>query len=115
MSREDKPLEYQRRIRDTRTVAQRLDLDYLKHPAIVALLRSRLSLGLAGVALLVSLPLLLGVGGGRAVQSAPVSEAHALYEARCETCHARAFGGIPDAACQQCHDGAPHPAFSFDT
>src|SRR5215470_6356134 len=98
MSREDKPLDYQRRIRDTRTVAQRLDLDYLKRPSIVAVLRSRLSLGIAGAAVLVSLPLLLGVGGGRAVERAPVSEAHALYEARCETCHTRAFGGIPDAA-----------------
>ena len=35
---ENKPLEYQRRLRDTKGVAQRLDLSYLKRPAILALL-----------------------------------------------------------------------------
>ena len=32
MAKEEKPLEYQRRIRDTKGVAQRLDLNYLKRP-----------------------------------------------------------------------------------
>ena len=42
MAREEKPLEYQHRIRDTKGVAQRLDLNYLTRPAILALLRRRL-------------------------------------------------------------------------
>ena len=43
MGKEDnKPLEYQRRLRDTKGVAQRLDLSYLKRPALLALLRRRL-------------------------------------------------------------------------
>jgi len=116
MSREDKPLDYQRRIRDTRTVAQRLDLDYLRRPAIMTLLRSRMSWAAVSAAVLLSVPLLLGVGGGRrALENGPVSESHVFYEARCEACHTRAFGGVPDTACKQCHDGAAHPAFSFDT
>ena len=43
MAKDDKPLEYQRRFRDTKSVAQRLDLDYLKRPAMLSLLRKRLT------------------------------------------------------------------------
>jgi hypothetical protein len=65
MAKEDKPLEYQRRLRDTKGVAQRLDLDYLKRPALLSLLRKRLTWGLIGVAALACVPLVLGVGGSR--------------------------------------------------
>lgn len=111
MGKEDKPLEYQRRLRDTKGVAQRLDLDYLKRPALLALLRKRLTWVLIAVAALACVPLVMGVAGSRRlVSSGPLSQAHALLENRCEACHTQAFGGVPDQACRQCHDGAPHPA-----
>ncbi len=113
---ENKPLEYQRRLRDTKGVAQRLDLSYLKRPALLALLRKRLIWVLVALAALASIPLVLGIGGTRrAVENGPLSEAHAIFEKRCEVCHQQNFGGVPDQACAQCHDGAPHPAKLVDT
>ena len=58
MAKEEKPLEYQRRIRDTKGVAQRLDLDYLKRPARLLLQRKRTHVGAGG-----------GLRGGRAFRS----------------------------------------------
>ena len=111
MSKEDKPLEYQRRIRDTKGVAQRLDLGYLRRPAVLLLLRKRVTWALLAVAVAACVPLVLGVGGGRRlVENGPLSEAHAIFEKRCEVCHTQTFGGVPDKACQNCHDGAPHHA-----
>lgn len=115
MAKEEKPLEYQRRIRDTKGVAQRLDLHYLNRPALLALLRLRLTWGLIILAVLGTVPLILGLGSGReALASGPLSSPHALFEGRCEVCHAQPFRGVADAACQRCHDGAAHPAKSMD-
>ena len=110
MAKEDKPLEYQRRIRDTKGVAQRLDLGYLRRPAVLLLLRKRLTWLLLALAAAATVPLVLGIGGGRRmVQNGPLSEAHAIFEQRCEACHTQSFG-VPDKACQSCHDaGAHHP------
>ncbi|MCU1234511.1 MAG: hypothetical protein JWP63_2478 [Candidatus Solibacter sp.] len=113
---ENKPLEYQRRLRDTKGVAQRLDLGYLKRPAILKVLRDRLIWVLLAVAVLASVPLVLGIGGSRrAVENGPLSEAHAIFEKRCEVCHTTSFGSVTDKACSQCHDGAAHPAKLVDT
>jgi predicted CXXCH cytochrome family protein len=115
MAREDKPLEYGRRIRDTKGVAQRLDLNYLKRPAFLVMLRKRLAWLLAACAALAAVPLVMGVGGSRrVVANGPVSAAHAIFDDRCESCHTVAFGGTPDTACRQCHDGPPHPAVALD-
>lgn len=111
MGKEDKPLEYQRRIRDTKGVAQRLDLGYLRRPGLLLLLRKRITWVLLAIAAAACVPLVLGIGGGRRfVENGPLSEAHAIFEKRCEVCHTQTFGGVPDKACQSCHDGAPHHA-----
>ncbi len=34
----------------------------------------------------------------------PLSRGHRLFEGRCSTCHDRAFRGVADAACTQCHE-----------
>ncbi|HLK64999.1 MAG TPA: hypothetical protein VKU19_16265 [Bryobacteraceae bacterium] len=116
MPKEEKPLEYQRRIRDTKGVAQRLDLNYLKRVPFLLLFRKQVTWILLALAALVSVPLMLGVGGSRRVLSTgPLSESHTVFEGRCEVCHAQAFARVKDAACQRCHDGAPHPAKSIDT
>ena len=78
---ENKPLEYQRRLRDTKGVAQRLDLDYLKRPALMAVVRRRLIWLLVAAAALASVPLVLGIGGTRrVVENGPLSESHAIFE-----------------------------------
>jgi hypothetical protein len=116
MAKEEKPLEYQGRERDTKWIAQRLVLDYLNRPVFLALLKPRVAWGLVAVAALAGVPLILGVAGGkRALLSGPVSASHAIFVDRCELCHARAFSRVPDAACKTCHDGPPHPAKTIDT
>jgi Cytochrome c7 and related cytochrome c len=116
MAKEEKPLEYQRRIRDTKGVAQRIDLGYLNRPRLLAVMRSRLTWLLLAVAVAGSVPLVLGVGGSRkAIANGPVSEAHDLFAQKCEACHGQSFKQVQDKACQGCHDGAPHPALTADT
>src|SRR5213593_1241856 len=100
MAKEDKPLEYQRRIRDTKGVAQRLDLGYLKRATVLGVVRSRLTWVLLAAAVLASVPLITGIGGSRTtIENGLLSESHALFEKRCEVCHTQAFGGVPDKAC----------------
>jgi len=116
MAKEEKPLEYKRRILDTKGVAQRLDLNYLSRASAFLLARKRAIWALVALAALLCVPLVLGVGGSRkSVQNGPVSEAHAIFEQRCEFCHTQTFSSVKDRACQQCHDGAAHPAKSIDT
>jgi hypothetical protein len=115
MAKEEKPLEYQRRIRDTKGVAQRLDLNYLRRPSFLRLFRARLTWAAVALAAIAAVPLVTGFGGRTAVMNGSVSAAHAIFENKCESCHTVAFGGVPDAACQTCHDGAPHPAKTIDT
>lgn len=116
MANPERPLEYQRRIRDTRGVAQRLDLNYLNRPALLNVIRSRVTWTLVAIAVAISIPLLTGFGGGRrAVMNGSVSSAHAVFEDKCESCHTNAFGTVPDAACQGCHDAGPHPAKAIAT
>ena len=94
MSKDDKPLEYERRIRDTKGVAQRLDLDYHKRTGWLAELRHELTGYFVVIALGVSIPLLIGIGSSRkTLANGPVSEAHAFYENRCESCHTKALSG----------------------
>jgi hypothetical protein len=116
MPKEEKPLEYQHRVLDTKGLAQRLDLEYLKRPEIWLLWRRRLSWILPVAAVAISIPLVLGVGGAKkAFSNGPVSRAHAIFGDRCENCHSQSFSRVPDGACLKCHDGPAHPAKSIDT
>jgi hypothetical protein len=116
MSNPEKPIEYRRRVRDTKGVAQRLDLGYLRRGSRMLALRRRAVWAAVALAAAVAIPLVLGLGGTRRmVESGPLSDAHAMFENKCEVCHAQAFGGVPDRACASCHDGAPHPAKAIDT
>jgi hypothetical protein len=116
MPKEEGPLEYQRRIRDTKSAAQRLDLNYLKRPAFLILLRRRITWIAVAAALLACIPVVLGIAGGKkAILPGPLSPAHAMFQERCEVCHSQSFSTVPDAACKTCHDGSAHPAKSIDT
>jgi Cytochrome c7 and related cytochrome c len=116
MANEEKPLEYRGRERDTKGIAQRIALDYLKRPAFLNSGRRKLAWLLVALSLAAGIPMVLGLPGGhRALLSGAVSPSHALFADRCDACHSIAFARVPDQACETCHDGAPHPAKSIDT
>ena len=102
MAKEDKPLEYQRRLRDTKGVAQRLDLDYLKRPALLGLLRKRLTWALVAAAAAG----MRAAGDGRRRKPRSGSQPdRSLRRMRCLKSAAKsatrsAFGGVPDQACR---------------
>jgi hypothetical protein len=115
MSKEEKPLEYQRRILDTKGVVQRLDLDYLKKPSPFRDWKRKLSWLAPAVALIGVVPFVAGIGGlDKAFSNGPVSRAHSVFENNCQACHVSNFSNVPDGACKACHDGPPHPAKSVD-
>lgn len=101
------------RTRTTKKLAQRIDLNYFKRPT--PLKRAKLWLSLL-------LPLLALVwiawrgfsGDHRVYSSGRMSEAHAVIEKECATCHVQQAGAFSakaaDAACLACHDGPIHHA-----
>ncbi|HYM13483.1 MAG TPA: hypothetical protein VEU62_22275 [Bryobacterales bacterium] len=111
MAKEEKPLEYERRILDTKGVAQRLDLNYFRRRYPFRFWRRQLT-WLAPLAAAVAIaPFLTGIGGGKRIFSnGPVSRAHAVFEKDCALCHAASFSEVADASCKKCHDGPLHQA-----
>src|SRR5688572_8761100 len=107
MAKEEKPLEYERRIVDTKGLAQRIDLNYLRRPHAFRALRRRLMWGAPLLAAVAILPLFFG-GGRKAFSAGPVSQPHAIFESQCSLCHASAFNAVADKSCQTCHDAGPH-------
>jgi len=109
MAKEEKPLEYERRILDTKGLAQRIDLGYLGRPHWLRTWRRRLTWILPLVAAAGAAPFVAGIAGGRkAFSNGPVSRSHAIFEKDCTVCHAQAFSRVSDAACKKCHDGPIH-------
>ncbi len=107
--KENQPLPYERRIQDTKSLAQRLDLNYIYQRHWFRSWRRRLALMLPAAAALVSLPLILGVGKSeKALVNGPVSRSHRLFEQRCELCHKASFVSVRDQDCKACHDGPAH-------
>jgi hypothetical protein len=99
------------RTRTTKTVAQRIDLNYFKRPTPFK--RARL--------ILVILAPLLAIGwiawrgfsrDSRVYSSGRMSEPHAVLERQCVTCHVQKAGEFSakaaDSACLSCHDGPMH-------
>ena len=101
------------RIRTTKRLAQRIDLNYFKRPT--AYKRARLWLSL--LAMLLAFLWIAGrtaLKDHRVYSSGRLSEAHAVLEKECSACHvqtAEAFSAkAQDSACLACHDGPPHHA-----
>jgi predicted CXXCH cytochrome family protein len=98
------------RTRTAKKLAQRIDLNYFKHPTGIRRWRTLLSLAvpLAAVLWLVT----LAASGNRTIYSSgPVSSAHAFVAAKCEVCHAReeSFRAhVTDKSCLTCHDAPGH-------
>lgn len=106
---DDKPIPYEARILDTKGVAQRVDLDYLRRPNRFRDLRRKLAWIAPAAAAVLAMPFLLGVWRAEKVFSnGPVSPAHALFENNCQVCHTHAFSSVPKQACLRCHDGPQH-------
>jgi hypothetical protein len=113
---ENTPLPYEPRVRDTKGIAQRLDLNYLERPNLFRDLRRKLTWIVPAAAAALSIPFLIGVGGSEKVFSnGPISRPHAMFEKRCVVCHVQAFSSVPKQACLACHDAPSHPAKPIDT
>ncbi len=111
MPKEDKPLEYERRILDTKGLAQRIDLSYLGRGNRFRDWRRRLTLLAPLAAAVAAAPFIAGLGGGEKVFSnGPVSRAHTLFAEKCSLCHAKSFSQVADVSCGKCHDGPIHQA-----
>ena len=99
--------------RTTKRLAQRIDLNYFKHPHRFRETRFLLSALLPVAALL----WLVGYGlahNNKLYSAGPMSPAHAILARSCKSCHvasAAVFGAkANDRACLACHDGPIHHA-----
>jgi hypothetical protein len=101
------------RTRTTKTVAQRIDLNYFKRPTPFKRAKLWLSI-LAPVIALVWVGFHFFGHDNRVYSSGRLSEAHAVLEKQCAVCHVRQAGGFSataaDSACLACHDGPAHHA-----
>jgi len=106
------------RTRTTKTVAQRIDLNYFKRPTPFK--RAKLWLAILAPAIA-----LVWIGwhvlgrDNRVYSSGRLSEAHAVLEKECAACHVQQAGGYSasaaDSACLACHDGPAHHATNINT
>ena len=109
MAKEEKPLAYERRVLDTKSLAQRIELLYFLRPSPFRRWKRRVTLWAPVVAVAGIAPFLLPIGGGeRAFSNGPVSKAHAIFEQDCSLCHSERFSAVSDQACLRCHDGPAH-------
>jgi hypothetical protein len=99
------------RVRTTKALAQRIDLNYFKRPIPMRRARFWLCL-LIPLAGLVWVGSRLAASDYRPYSSGPLSKGHVLLTRDCVTCHAPEKGAFfqrtSDKACVACHDGPIH-------
>jgi len=99
------------RARTTKSVAQRIDLNYFKRATPFKRARLWLSILAPALALLWT-GYHLSLSDYRAYSSGRLSQAHAVLEKECAACHLQHAGGYraesTDSACLACHDGPSH-------
>jgi hypothetical protein len=100
-----------RRIRTTKKLARRIDLQYFTRPH--AFRRWRLWLSVAIPALALGWLLTQRVQGNqKAYSSGPLSRSHAVFTQQCNLCHLSRVGAfskaVTDDACLTCHDAPVH-------
>lgn len=109
MAKEEKPLEYERRPADTKSLAQRLVLAYQQRGHWFRGWRRRLAYGAPLLAAVAVVPFLTGVGGSKRVfTNGPISGVHVIFEQDCKKCHSVSFQKVLDQDCKACHDGPRH-------
>lgn len=109
MAKEEKPLEYEPRIQDTKGLAQRLNLSYLRLRNNFRDRRLKITMLAPIVACAGILPFFFK-GTDKFYANGPVSRAHAVFEKDCNVCHTQAFAKVSDNSCKTCHDGPIHQA-----
>ena len=99
------------RTRTTKKLAQRIDLNYFKRPTPLKRAKFWLSLLLPLFALIWIAERTLSKDS-RVYSSGRMSEAHAVLERECATCHVQQAGAFSakaaNTACLSCHDGPMH-------
>lgn len=101
-----------RRVRTTKNLAKRMDLQYFKqsHP----FRRWRLWLSILIPVVAVAWFAAQRAGSQKIYSSGPLSPAHAVLGKRCEVCHVTTLGvfraKVRDDACSKCHDAPAHHA-----
>ncbi|MFZ3329945.1 MAG: hypothetical protein WA197_04895 [Candidatus Acidiferrales bacterium] len=97
----------------TKTLAQRIDLDYFKHPHPFRRLRSILSIAIPLIAL-VWLGWYAAVRNNRVYSAGKMSSAHAVLTAKCSSCHVKEANSFSakatDQSCDTCHSAPFHHA-----
>lgn len=99
-----------RRVRTTKNLARRIDLQYFKGPHPFRSWRLWLSVAIPVVAL--GWFAFQRANTQKVYSSGPLSAAHSLLGKQCNVCHVTAAGGfrvkVSDEACSKCHDAPPH-------
>lgn len=106
------------RTRTTKTLAQRIDLNYFKRATPLKRAKFWLSVGVPALALI----WIVWQGyakDSRVYSSGRMSKSHAVLEAQCAACHVQTTGAISakpsNAACLACHDGPIHHAAQLNS
>src|SRR5262245_61038928 len=111
MAKDDGKIEYEPRDQDTKSLAQRVVLLYLRRPHWFREWKTKLLWIAPAVAVAAMVPFLAGVGGtGKVFVNGEISRSHAVIESKCQSCHRTAFSKVRDQECQACHDGPVHQA-----
>jgi len=101
-----------RRVRTTKKLAKRMDLQYFTHPHPFRQWRFWLSVAIPVVAFVWFAA--ARVTSQKVYSSGPLSYSHAAFGKKCETCHTTTLGffheKVSDKACLTCHDAPAHHA-----
>ena len=101
-----------RRVRTTKNLAQRMDLQYFKQPHPLRTWRLWLSILVPVVA--VAWFAAERASSQKILSSGPLSAAHAVLGKKCDVCHVTTLGifraKVSDDACSKCHDAPAHHA-----
>lgn len=99
-----------RRVRTTKTLAKRIDLQYFTRPHTFRRWRLWLSVAIPVAAL--GWFAAQRTTGQKVYSSGPLSASHAVFGKRCEFCHVTQAGvfraEVSDNACLKCHDAPAH-------
>ena len=99
-----------RRIRTTKKLAKRMDLQYFTQPHPFRSWRLWLSVLVPVVAVIWFAA--LRAHGQKVYSSGPLSASHAVFAKRCDVCHVTTLGffraKVSDEACLKCHDAPAH-------
>jgi hypothetical protein len=99
-----------RRVRTTKKLAKRIDLQYFTQPHPFRSWRLWLSVSVPLVA--VAWFAAVRASGQKVYSAGPLSASHAVLGKRCDVCHVTTLGvfraKVSDNACLKCHDAPPH-------